>query len=106
MQGRGNLGIPATATAAANTAVVVTLPAIASEQFIDYLEPSYDGTPTGGLLSVTFGGNLVYRSLISNAGPGPRNVLWRIPNSTEVVITLAAGGSGVTGRLNYTAGFA
>jgi len=99
-------GLPNTATAASNTAVVVTLAAVDSEQFLDDLEPSYDGTPTGGQFSVTYNGNLVHRSLISNAGPGPKNNSWRIPNATVVVLTLAAGGSGVTGRINYTTGAA
>jgi hypothetical protein len=99
-------GLPYTKTAAANTVVTETLDPVNSEQFLDDLEPSYDGTPTGGVFSVTYNGVLVYRSLISNAGPGPRNNAWRIPNNTTVVMTLAAGGSGVTGRINYTFGAA
>jgi hypothetical protein len=67
---------------------------------------SYDGTPTGGLLSVTVGGTTVLTQSITASGIGPVDiggiVSQRLSSTglpATIVVTLAAGGSGVTGYL-------
>lgn len=97
-------GYPTTYTAAANSNVTVNLNARPAGYSIPFIEPSYDAAPTGGLLTVSVGGNLVYSSAITAGGPGPRNPQWKLPADQAVVITLAAGGVGITGRLNITIG--
>ena len=91
---------------AANTAAVVTLAAVAGRRNVVYqVAASYSATPTGGRLTITDGGVTVLDVGISAGGltnlvldPG----LAGGPNA-EVVATLAAGGSGIIGRLNVVA---
>lgn len=89
---------------AANTAAVVTLPAVAGRiNVVKYLAWSYSGAPTGGRLSITDGGVTVFDVDITAGGHGS------IPlgpgfqsgaRNAAVVATLAAGGVGLTGKLS------
>lgn len=89
---------------ASNTAAVVTYPAVSGQayKFSNGVAWSYDASPTGGLLTITVGGSTVFSMSITSAGAGfiPFNdPLWSGKNEA-VVFTLAAGGSGVTGKLS------
>lgn len=95
---------PATQAPAANTAVVLTYTGVPlSSWIIRNIRWSYSGAPTGG--SVTFAWNdagspftEVY--YIPGAGPNHLNMSdRRFPQGATVTVTLAAGGSGVSGSL-------
>lgn len=68
---------------------------------------SYDGTPTGGNLTIEDGdnGNLICDLDITAGGPGRVIFTWPIygTGGWEMVVTLAAGGSGVTGKIGRIA---
>jgi len=95
-----------------NTAAVNTLtPASGKYIAIQSIEWSYDGVPTGGGLVITVDGTTVWSVDITAAGPGhfdwsiaPRifsDFAGGIPTKDqEVVVTLAAGGVGISGKLN------
>lgn len=89
---------------AANTDAVVTMVAPGTHRFhtIGSVYWSYDDDPTGGRLSITFGGNVALDIDITAGGPG--YIFWQPPiealKNHEVVITLAAGGAGITGKLS------
>lgn len=93
----------ATGTAAANTAVALTFAALAGRSHAMHsIEWSYSGAPTGGSLSITDGGTTVFQTDIAAAGPG--TITFKPPRKAKqnsaVVVTLAAGGAGVVGKLN------
>jgi len=89
----------------ANTAAVTTI-AVDAEQFwvLDYVRWSYDGVPTGGKVTVAIDGTTVDEFDITASGPG---ILHYYPGlyaedqdkNETLVVTLAAGGVGVTGKL-------
>lgn len=88
---------------AANVAAVVTLPAAAgTTNRIDTLEWSYDADPTGGNITITAGGATIWAIDITQGGAG----FYRFENglnakqNVEVVVTLAAGGAGIVGKIN------
>lgn len=87
---------------AANTDAVVTIAAAAGERWVlDRIDWSYDGTPTGRL-TIAFGGTTILDIDIIAGGPGNLEFLGGLNNETKneaCVITLAAGGLGVTGKL-------
>lgn len=88
---------------AANTAAVITYPGIAdSSHVISGVSWSYDDDPTGGQLSITMNGVLVYVIDEPVKGPGfiPFLPNKRFGRGATVVITLAAGGGAVVGKLN------
>lgn len=89
---------------AANTAAVVTLAAVTKNYYIvDAMQFSYDGDPTGGRLTVAIGGETVFDVSITKGGPGPIPIppgLTRGVVNEACVVTLAAGGSNITGKLN------
>src|SRR3990167_10859241 len=83
-----------TATAAANTAVTITLTAVPNMKHrLSYVAWSYTAAPTGGRLTIANGsGNTVFDVDITASGPGallPPDLVGS-PN-TAVIITLAAG---------------
>lgn len=99
------------ATAAANTAVIVTLPATADVMHVlAAAHVSYSGAPTGGKLTIAVGAapTTIYEVDISAAVPPPFNFAggpdcFGVHGSKvneQMVITLAAGGAGVVGKLN------
>jgi len=91
-----------------NTAAVITIAAVADQRIIiDSIQWSYSGAPTGGRLSITDGGVTIFDIDITAAGPGgfgltlPASGGLKSPAAgSAIVITLAAGGAGVTGKLN------
>lgn len=103
-----NLGTALDAQPAANTAATVTLAAVANSAggegrrwSIGGIAWSYDATPSGGSISITNGGTKAFDLDITSAGPGSITFgepLKADPNAA-VVVTLAAGGAGVTGKL-------
>lgn len=94
------------ATAATNTAVAITLAAQAPDLAweIAGVVAGYDagGTLAGGSLTITDGGSTVFKAPITANGdrqmPFPRPRV--AAPASAVVITLAAGGTGVIGFLN------
>lgn len=89
---------------AANTAAVVTYAAATDRQHvISGVAWSYNAAPTGGSLKVENGaGTTVFIMGITAAGPGV--ILFPVPKAgatdTAMVVTLAAGGAAVTGKLS------
>jgi hypothetical protein len=88
----------------ANTAAVVTYNAVAGRQHvISGVAWSYDTDPTGGNLQVEDGaGSTVFSVDITSKGPGfiPFPDGKRGSVNTAMVVTLAAGGAGVTGKVS------
>jgi hypothetical protein len=98
---------PASAQApATNTAAVATLPAPTdgSHWKIKAIIASYSGTPTGGSLVIAWTeGSTNYAWTIYIAASGATVITlpdWFVlPSNTAATVTLAAGGSGVTGTV-------
>jgi hypothetical protein len=91
---------------AANTAAVVTYTAVTDRRHtVANVAWSYDGTPTGGRLTIEDGsGNTVFQIDITTAGPG---VVYFTPPkigslNTTMVVTLAAPGGSVSGKLSVS----
>lgn len=93
-------GYPLTVTSGANASANITLPARGIGYRISFIETSYNGAPTGGGLTITFGGTTVFSTDITSAGAGPREVEIKTPADQAVVITILAAGAGVVGKLN------
>lgn len=86
---------------ASNTAAVVTLTAQAERRHvIQGVAWSYSAIPTGGRLSFSDGGTTDWDVDITAAGPGGFSLPFIGGVNAEVVVTLAAGGGSVTGKLN------
>lgn len=86
---------------AANVAAVVTYAAVVHTQHvIDGIVCGYDGAPAGGQLQITDGGVVVFEIPIIAGGPVHLPVNITAGENSPLVITLAAGGAGVSGRLN------
>ena len=82
-----------------NTAAVLTIPA---GDVISGIAWSYSAAPTGGALTVANGTTTVFSVEITAGGPGFFTFdppLIGSPGSS-LTITLAAGGSGISGKLN------
>ena len=100
----GNKHLPAS-----NTAAVVTKAAPGAGLFnvIGGVYWSYDGAPTGGSLKIEdVSGTIVLEVDITADGPGFLPFSPPIRNAaanTALIVTLAAGGSGVTGKLAVNA---
>jgi hypothetical protein len=92
------------ATSSTNAAAVVTYAAdYYGRHSIEGVAWSYDATPTGGLLTIeNASGNVVFSGSITAAGPGFFNFEEGLLGSinSAMIITLAAGGSGVVGKIN------
>lgn len=91
--------------ASANADAVITIPADADEFWmLDSVGWSYDGDPTGGRLTVAIGGTLLLDTDVTSGGPGLlefRKPYYKTAETKNeaMVITLYAGGSGVTGKV-------
>lgn len=95
---------PVSATAAVNTAVTVTINGVAGQSVrLTALAASYNAAPTGGLLTVVVNAVTIVQLDIAAAGP---TAIPLPPGGLEcaagqnVVITLAAAGAAVAGRVN------
>ena len=83
--------------ASANAAAAIT---VAGANFVDWVAWSYSGTPTAGGITISVDGSVIFNHDITVGGPGQ----WRFEPAigalgTAVVITLAKGGTGVTGKV-------
>lgn len=93
---------------ASNTAAVVTLAAGAAgvSNILHAATWSYDGDPTAGTLTVQDGSAVWLKIDITAKGPG--QIVFDPPlkgtAATAMVVTLAAGGAGVSGIVNVHAG--
>lgn len=88
-----------------NTAAVITYAAAGAgiSHVISGIAWSYSGAPTAGNLKVEDGsGTTVFSVDITAAGPGfiPFSTPLKGTANTAMIITLAAGGSGVSGKVN------
>jgi hypothetical protein len=96
-----------TATAAANTAVVITLPAGGASQVraLSAIHASYTGQPTAGGLTLVSTGQATYTIDIASAGAAAIDFggAYRGMPGQTLVVTLAAGGGTVVGKLNVLA---
>ena len=104
--GPRNMSPALTHAPAANTAAVVTLSAVAGRRHvIAGLYFGYDSAPTGGALTITDDGNTVFQVPITSEGLGflPFDPPVQGTAGKAVVVTLAAGDSGVSGKLNLNA---
>jgi hypothetical protein len=91
---------------ASNSAAVVTLaaPGDGLRHHLRYVSWSYNADPTAGRLTITgLNGGQTWSVDVTKGGPGalPLPPLSGELN-TAVVVTLAAGGSGVTGKVNVS----
>lgn len=90
--------------ASANGAAAITIAADADEAWIlDHVSYSYNAAPTAGKLTISFGGTTEFELDITAAGPevlhfGPQGLSAGNRNEA-VVITLAAAGAAVTGKV-------
>jgi hypothetical protein len=101
------MGTPLRATASSNTATVITITAVTGTAHeIEMLGWSYDagGTLSGGRLTVESpSGTYLFDINVTAAGAGfiPfSGSTLRGASGQAVIITLAAGGSGVVGKVN------
>ncbi len=87
-----------------NTAAVLTYSAVTGQRHVlSGLAWSYSATPTSGNLKIEDGaGTTIFSLDITTAGPGfvPFAPPLSGSASTALIVTLAAGGSGVSGKLN------
>ncbi len=95
---------PASATAAANTAVVVNIAAVAGQTIrITHLSASYSGAPAGGNINVVVNAVTIFQLDIAGIDlqviPLPPGGIICAAGFAAAV-TLAAGGVGVIGKLN------
>jgi hypothetical protein len=89
---------------AANTNAVITRAAVPGKRSaLTKLVWSYSADPTAtATLVVSHGGSVLLRIYILKGGPGSLNFQGRLcqgNENTDLTITLAAGGSGITGTL-------
>lgn len=92
-------------TPASNIAAVITLitAGVGVSNVISGIAWSYTADPVGGNLMVENGSGIVIFSVdITNQGPGfiPFNPPKKGSTNTAMIITLSAGGVGVTGKVN------
>lgn len=87
---------------AANTACVITIAADPVRKHVCHLvQWSYSTAPTGGRLTIEDGaGTVVFDVDITAAGPGGLTLFISGSANKAMVITLAAGGAAVQGKLN------
>ena len=95
---------PQSGTAAANTAVTVTITGVAGQTIrINALSGSYSAAPTAGTVTVVVNGVTIFQADITAAGifsaPLPDGGLI-CQAGQNAVVTLAAAGAAVVGRLN------
>lgn len=86
-----------------NTAATITYPSISrTTHIIEEIDFSYSGTPTGGLLTVADGSTTVWEIGLPASGAFFKRFNPPIKGTPEgaVTITLAAGGSGVSGIIS------
>jgi hypothetical protein len=103
----GTWSIPAAGQPAANAAAIVTIAAQSADsgansyRVVDEILFSYSAIPTNGLLTISDGTTVLTLSI---TGDGPGAIVFAHPYvaaaNTAITVTLAAGGAGVSGKLN------
>jgi hypothetical protein len=94
------------AAPSSNTAAVVTYAASAGAgHCVGQVSWSYNGDPTAGNLKIEDGsGNVIFSIDITAGGPG--SIAFTPPKkgtiNTALIVTLAAGGSGISGKVSVT----
>ena len=98
----GMIGSAFTNTSTANAAAVITISAPGAGLCLqlNQLTFSYSGAPTNGLLTIQQGSTVIHETAITAAGAGPLVGGYKLGANTAMTITLAAGGSGVVGRVS------
>lgn len=87
-----------------NTAAVISLAATTGKRWAIYqIEVSYAQLPTNGVLTITESGGEKYRLFITTAGAAPIVSGRLFTSGAGVVVTLSAGGAGVSGAINLSA---
>lgn len=91
--------------AAGNAAAAITVAAETENYWVlDFISWSYSAAPTGGKLTVTINAVSVYEVDITAAGPGvidfAHHPLYTGVKNQALVVTLAAGGGTVVGKVN------
>lgn len=96
--GNGEIAKKIDASANADASVTIT-PDDDAHVLIDQIEASYDGTPTDGKLTITDGGTTVWEIDVTAAR---ESIIFAggLKCDQTTVVTLAAGGAGVTGKIN------
>lgn len=93
------------AAANANAPVNLPAPGAGKHWVIGSTEWSYNAIPTNGALTITDGGTQVFKVYVTNSGPG--FFIWnpgkRFSDNSAVVVSLLAGGAGVSGVVNVHA---
>jgi hypothetical protein len=85
---------------AADTAAVVTISSVDEYRHtIHKIVWSYSTDPTGGRLTISDGGTTEFDIDITKGGPGSLNFTFCGAKESTLVVTLAAGGGGITGKL-------
>jgi hypothetical protein len=95
---------PVSATAAANTQVQITIPGVAGQTIrINHLSFSYSGAAAAGGVTIVVNAVTIWQIDVAGADfqlpPLPPGGLL-CQAGQNAVVTLAAGGAGVTGKLN------
>jgi len=87
--------------AANNTAVTITVAAVPERiHVLHKVVWSYNNTAVGGLYVQNGAGNNVFEVDIIAGGPGGIDLNMDMSQNTAMIVTLKAGGTSVTGRLN------
>ena len=100
------MGKPLVHAPSSNTAAVITIAAVAGVAHeLESVSFSYDAAPTGGSITIESpSGTTLQKLFITAAGAGPvplGNSCLKSPTvNAAMIITLAAGGSGVSGIVN------
>jgi hypothetical protein len=93
------MGLKPKLDAAANAAAVIS---VTNPRSVDWIVWSYDGAPTGGKITIKEGLVTLFEVDVTQGGPGQLllNPIVGMTGDSVVTITLAAGGAGVTGKIN------
>jgi hypothetical protein len=89
-------------SASANTAATISVAnTTAKTKKVRWISWSYNGDPTGGRIAVAFDGANQHDKDITSGGPsGTVRFDPPLEGTGTVLVTLAAGGSGVTGKVS------
>ena len=99
------MGTPLYHAPASNVEAVITIAAVTGVSHeIEMVGFSYDGTPTGGVLTIESPAlTVLQKYYVTSSGPGPIGLAGSCLKGSEgsaLVVRLTAGGSGVSGSVN------
>jgi len=93
------------AAPAANSAATVTYTGTTGvHDVVGQITWSYSADPTGGLLTIKEGSTVVFSTQITKGGPGQLTFdpPVTVTDGQNLVVTLSAGGSGISGQVSVT----